>query len=112
MTRKLPQDRRKKATAWTVAEKAELERRRDSGAAFEAIARDLGRPLPTVKAKYFDLKRYKRETVQSQPQREAEARAEAARASLLVPTSLTALVFGDPLPGRSALDKRHGGGGP
>jgi hypothetical protein len=89
-----------------------------TGARWPKIGRELGRSGAACKWKYTELKRriangeqLRQESNKGTARRLRDQAATAAReqklAAELAPRSLTAVIFGDPLPGRSALDRRQ-----
>lgn len=93
---------------WPAEEAKELLRLRDEmRLGWSEIATRLNRPSSSCHTKYYALKNptvtYKviqREVIST------EAHEDWVRRMMLSPSSLTAAMFGDPLPGYSALDKR------
>lgn len=89
---------RKGARVWTDADVATLHRMVGEGALFRDIDTALGRRPNSSAAKYAELR---------SKARAAELRApKPSPAPTASHATLTALIFGDPLPGRSALDQR------
>jgi hypothetical protein len=101
---------------WSQAENDELVRRADAGEPFESIGADLGRTRWACKVHYHAIKRGTAATIDAPPvgkkatqRQEAAAAARHARESAQQHQTLTAELFGDPLPGRSALDRLRAG---
>lgn len=102
--------------AWTPQEDARLLALRQQGLTWDTIAAALpGRTVNACTARAYSLsergasgigKARSSDGVPSQERRSAIARALAARdAAAMAPRTLTAMICGDPLPGRSALDQ-------
>lgn len=91
---------------WTPDEHARLLALVAAGKKWPEIAEELGRSESAVSARYS---RYRDGGGFRQTRREVQNAAIAARElnGSLAPRSLTAEFFGDPLPGRSALDRRQ-----
>jgi hypothetical protein len=104
---------RKQQRPWSTEERAELLRRGDVGDPFEVIGRDIARTRWACKVQYHCLKRANSAPpVTMRTVREAATikAAEVKRETAALPRqSLTAAVLGDPLPGRSALDRKRAG---
>lgn len=108
--------------AWTTSEHETLLKLCESGIGWPAISSALGRTIPACKFQHARLSRGFAKRIDNRPRKtdragkplthaeiKASASAEAdrrARANLN-PSSITAAIFGDPLPGRSALDMRN-----
>jgi hypothetical protein len=102
---------------WTEAEKAENIRRGDLGHDFSDIARDLGRTRYGCVQQYDIAKRAKSKPPPDprplcERMREARDHATELRRQPPEHATITAQFFGDPLPGRSALDQRKQPCGP
>lgn len=98
---------------WTPEENSELLRRGENNERFEDIGRDLKRTRWACKVRYHALKRAAAlppgevaQPVKRRTAAEVAAAAKVARESQIFHQSLTAAFCGDPLPGRSALDRR------
>lgn len=84
---------------WTEKEWATLKRMRAEGALWTAIDEALGRQPKSSRSKW--------ENERGKERVRADVAARAVRPVLAEHQSLTAAFFGDPLPGRSALDRRQ-----
>lgn len=84
---------------WTEREWATLKRMRAEGAAWTAIDEALGRQPKSSRSKW--------ENERGKERVRADVAARAVRPVPAEHQSLTAAFFGDPLPGRSALDRRQ-----
>lgn len=106
---RVPQPQRR----WSDDDNADLVRRGDAGEPFEKIGESLSRTRWACKVQYHALKRAKVERpVTKQTLREAsliKAAETRIHVAALPPRSLTAEFCGDPLPGRSALDRKRAG---
>ena len=103
---------------WTQQENDELLRLWKTGASDDRIAEALGRTLSAVQSHISELRRRRADLPSRRWGGELPRRAEIVKAppedvlaerdrALARERSLTAIVFGDPLPGRSALDWRR-----
>lgn len=95
--------------AWPPEETAQLLRLRDEvRLGWSEIAKRLGRSSGTCWSKYDYLKKSapKNKVAVREPV-DAESHREWLHRMSLSPSNLTAALLGDPLPGYSALDKRH-----
>lgn len=101
---------------WTAAEDARLVELLEAKRPWGEIAAAIGRSIGACTARRYALRSARRRNRANRDRapgiawparKEAEATALAMRAAALTaPRSLTAEIFGDPLPGRSALDRR------
>jgi hypothetical protein len=93
---------------WPPEEVEQLLRLRDGARlGWSEIASRLNRPSGSVYGKYRDIKNAPvKNRVEVREPANAETHREWLRRMSLSPASLTAALFGDPLPGYSALDKR------
>lgn len=101
---------------WSQAENDELVRRADARETFEAIGAALGRTRWACKVHYHAIKRGTAAAIAAPPARkkatqrqEATAAARQFRETAPYHSTLTAAFCGDPLPGRSALDRLRAG---
>jgi hypothetical protein len=91
---------------WSAADIANLRRMREvERKTWKEIDRALNRALGSSCGKYARLRAIDRADEIAQEKREAKAERERLRG--LSHLTITAAVFGDPLPGRSALDRMH-----
>ncbi len=88
-----------KRRPWTEEDWTELKRLRAAGERWAAIDKALGRGPRTSRCKW--------ENEMAKERIRADKSAGALRPAPAEYQSLTAAFFGDPLPGRSALDRRH-----
>jgi hypothetical protein len=84
---------------WSEEEWAHLQRLRAQGESWSAIDEALGRKPSTSRAKW--------ENERGKERARAKSEARTVRPAPAEHQSLTASFFGDPLPGRSALDRRQ-----
>lgn len=111
--RKLRGPKPPESPPWTQEECAELLRRWKAGEHAHSISAAMNRTVWAVRCKYYDigsdqarLERLDQTNRVYRPVKPDPAEHAMAAARQLQHKTVTASIFGDPLPGRSALDKR------
>jgi hypothetical protein len=97
-------------STWSKAEAAlMLHKREIEGKSWRVIGIEMGRPLSSCSCKYNQMKLEKVHPPSIERPRDIPPSViDDALRRCLAPRSITALLFGDPAPGQSALDKRQG----
>ena len=97
-------------STWSTAEADAMLRKREiEGKSWRVIGIEMGRPLSSCSCKYNQMKLEKVHPPSiERPRNIPPSVIDDALRRCLAPRSITALLFGDPAPGQSALDKRQG----